>query len=101
MRHRRNHFLIHRHLFLNRALHANQTDAELIFKQLADGANTSISKVVDIIHLADTLAKLQQVCDNGVEIRRLQNAPEVVGAGRAIDVQSELRQLYGDVALDA
>ena len=75
------HFLVHRHLFLDRAFHADQTDAELILEQFTDRANAAISKVIDVIDLSDVLAQLQQVADDGVEIFLLEN-PRVRAASR-------------------
>src|SRR5579883_908413 len=66
VRHGRRHLLVDAHLFLNRPLHTDQSDAELVFEQFADGANAAIAKVIDIIHRADALAELQQVL-NGVD----------------------------------
>src|SRR5579883_171587 len=74
VRHGRNHFLIYGHLFLDRTFHANQTDAELILEQFTDSADTAIAEVIDVIHLTDILAKLQQVGNDSVEIRRFQNS---------------------------
>src|SRR5712671_6728865 len=46
VRHSRGHFLVHAHLFLDGAFHANQTDAELILQQFANGANATVSEMV-------------------------------------------------------
>jgi hypothetical protein len=48
-RHRREHVLLDRHLFLDRTFHALEADAELIFKQLTDGTNTAITKMIDVV----------------------------------------------------
>ena len=74
VRHRRDHFLVHRHLFLDRAFHAHQADAELVFEQFADGANAAISEVIDVVDLTDVLAQLQQVADDGIEVVPFENA---------------------------
>ena len=74
VRHGGDHFLVHRHLFLDRAFHAHQTDAELVLEQFADRANAAIAEMIDVIDLADVLAQLQQVADDRVEIVRLENA---------------------------
>ena len=73
MRHRGDHFLVHRHFLLYGALHADQTDAELVLQQLTNGADAAIAEMIDIIHLADVLAQLEQVRNNAVEIRRFKN----------------------------
>src|ERR1700686_4540674 len=74
VRHRRRHFLVHAHLFLDRAFHADQADAELIFQQLANRADAAIAQVIDVIHRADVLTQLQQVLDRRVEIVRIKRA---------------------------
>ena len=68
VRHGRRHFLVHAHLFLDGALHADQADAELIFEQLAHRANAAIAQVIDVIHRADVLAQLEQVLDGRVKV---------------------------------
>ena len=42
-----------RHLFLDRAFHADQADAELVLEQLADGADAAVAEVIDVVHRAD------------------------------------------------
>src|SRR5262245_22844520 len=73
MGHSGDHFLIHGHLLFNGPLHANQTDTELVFEQLADSANTPVSEMIDIVDLPDILPKLQQVGNHRIKICRLQN----------------------------
>ena len=48
-RHRRLHFLMDRHLLLDRALHALETDAELVFEQLAHRAHAAVAEVIDVV----------------------------------------------------
>ena len=90
MRHSRGHFLVDRHLFFDGALHAHQTDAELVFEQFADRAHAAVAEVVDIVHRADALAELQQVLDGGPEIFRIER-PLVerggIGAIEQLDVE--------------
>ena len=74
VRHRRRHLLIHAHLFLDGALHADETDAELVLHQLTDSADAAVAKVVDIVHHADVLAQLEQVTDRAVEVLRCERA---------------------------
>ena len=59
VRHGRRHFLVDGHLFLDRALHADQPDAELVFEQFAHRADAAVSQVIDVIHLPEALAQLQ------------------------------------------
>src|SRR5678815_1584316 len=71
-RHRRLHFLVDRHLLLDGALHALETDAELVFQELTDRAHASITKVIDVVRLVlrRVLAHLQDVRNDFVEICR-------------------------------
>jgi hypothetical protein len=70
VRHGRRHFLVHRHLFFDGALHAHQADAELVFEQFAHRAHAAVAQVIDIVHRADALAQLEQVLDGGAERMR-------------------------------
>ena len=80
VRHGRRHFLVDRHLFLDRALHADEADAELVFEQFADRAHAAVAEVIDVIDRADALAQFQQVADGVVEVFRMQNARIVIRA---------------------
>src|SRR5882762_5374 len=53
------HFLVHRHLFLDGALHADQADAELVLEELAHRAHAAIAQMIDVVHRADVLAQFQ------------------------------------------
>ena len=68
MRHGRRHFLVDRHLFFDRALHAHQADAELVFEQFADRANAAVAQVIDVVDSANTPAQLQQIEDRVDEV---------------------------------
>ncbi len=74
VRHRRGHFLVDRHLLLDRAFHAHEPDAELVFEQFPHGAHPAVSEVVDIVNRPDAAGELQRVVDHGVEVLRLQRA---------------------------
>ena len=79
VRHGRRHFLVHAHLFLDGAFHADEADAELVLHQLADGANATVAEVIDVIHGADVLAQLEQVTDGRVEVFRLERTVVELG----------------------
>ena len=79
VRHGRGHFLVHAHLFLDGAFHADQADAELVLEQLAHRADAAVAEVIDVVHRADVLAQLEQVTDGSVEIIRLERAVFQVG----------------------
>src|SRR6266705_467904 len=74
VRHRRGHFLIHAHLFLDGALHADEADAELVLKEFAHRANAAVAEMVDVVDDADVLAQLEQILDRRNEVRRIQRA---------------------------
>src|SRR5271168_2572953 len=74
VRHGRGHFLVHGHLFLDRALHAHQADAELVFQELAHRAHAAIAQVVNVVHRAYVLAQLQQILDRRNEVRGIERA---------------------------
>src|SRR4029077_13849467 len=72
VRHGRGHFLVHAHLFLDGAFHADQADAKLVFEQLAYRANAAVAEMVDVIHPADVLAQLEQVFDGRDKVRSIE-----------------------------
>ena len=51
--------ILQAHFFFNGPFHANQTDTILIFNELANGTNTAVSQMVNIIYAAFTHAVLQ------------------------------------------
>ena len=73
VRHRRRHFLVHRHLLLDGALHPDQPDAELVLEELAHGADAAVAQVIDVVHVRRVLAQLEQVADHFVEVLRVQD----------------------------
>src|SRR5690606_31061351 len=66
--------LLDRHLFLDRAFHAFEPDAELIFEQFADGTHAAVAEVVDVILIIIFAVAFhpQKVIYDLHEIRRLQ-----------------------------
>ncbi len=74
VRHGRRHFLVHAHLLLDCAFHADQADAELVFEQLANRSNPAVAQVIDVVHCADVLAQLEQILDRRVKIRGIKGA---------------------------
>ena len=73
VRHGGRHFLVDRHLLLDRALHADQPDAELVLQQLADRAHAAVAEVIDVVDVRRVLAQLEQVLDDLVEVLRVQD----------------------------
>ena len=47
------------HALANDALHAGQTDADLVLDQFADGTQTPVAEVVDVVRLIPLLARVQ------------------------------------------
>ena len=68
VRHRRVDVLVDGHLFLDRALHADEADAELVLEELADAAHPAVAEVVDVVGLADVPLELEEVLDHDVEV---------------------------------
>ena len=63
VRHERLDFL-EAHPLLDRALHADQAYAELVFKELSHGAYTAVPEVVDVVDRAVAVPKAQQISDD-------------------------------------
>ena len=68
-----------RHALLDRALHAQQADAILIFHQLADRAHPAIAEMVDIVDLALAVAQIDQRLDHRQDVFLAQGAHGVLG----------------------
>ena len=95
VRHGRRHFLVHRHLFLDGALHAHQADAELVFEQLAHRAHAAVAQVVDVVHRADALAQLEQVGDGVAEVFAVERAlVQAGGVGLVVQLDVELHAAH-------
>ena len=60
VRHQRFDFL-NAHALLDRALHANETDAVLVLDQLAHRANAAVTEVVDVVDRAVAVLELDEV----------------------------------------
>ena len=73
VRHGGRHFLVDRHLLLDRAFHPDQADPELVLEELPDRADTTIAEVVDVVHVGGIAPQLEQVPQHLVEILRVQD----------------------------
>ena len=51
------------HSFLDDSLHSGEADAELVLQQFADGAQSSVAQVVDVVGRADAVGQSEQVGD--------------------------------------
>ncbi|CDC29576.1 uncharacterized protein BN792_01787 [Faecalibacterium sp. CAG:82] len=56
------------HTLTDDALHAGETDAELVLQQLTDAADAAVAQVVDIIGGADAVAQAVQVVDGSQNV---------------------------------
>ena len=75
-----------RHALLDRALHAQQADAVLIFHQLADRAHPAIAEMIDVVDLALAVAQIDQRADDGNDVFLAQHAH---GVGR-VEVETHV-----------
>ena len=75
-----------RHALLDRALHAQQADAVLIFHQLADRAHPAIAEMVDVVDLALAVAQIDQRADDRDDVFLAQHAH---GVGR-VEVEAHV-----------
>src|SRR5258705_1163244 len=68
--HRGLHFLVDRHLLLDRTFHAFKADAKLVFEEFADRTYAAVAEMVDIIRLilGRVLTHLQHVSNHFVKI---------------------------------
>ena len=58
--------VLHRHSLLDDLIHTGEADAQLVLQQLADAAHAAVAQVVDIVKVADTVRKTDQIV-NGCE----------------------------------
>ena len=65
------------HALLDRALHAQQADAELVFHQLADRTHAAIAEIVDVVDFAAAVAQFRQRLDDGQNVFLAQHAHRV------------------------
>ena len=63
VRHERLDLLRHAHALLDRALHADQTDAVLVLHQLADRAHAAVAEVIDVVDRPLAVLQIDQVAD--------------------------------------
>ncbi len=68
-----------RHALLDRALHAQQADAVLVFHELADRTHPAVAEVVDVVDLALAVAQVDQRADHRDDVFLAQHAH---GVGR-------------------
>jgi hypothetical protein len=62
------------HAFLDRAFHAQQADAVLVFQQLAHRADATVAQVVDVVDFAATVAQAHQDLQHGQDVVLAQDA---------------------------
>ena len=66
VRHERFNFL-NAHTFLDRAFHANQTDAVLVLDELTHRANAAVTEVIDIVDRSTAVVELAEVLQGSKE----------------------------------
>src|SRR6185369_7693300 len=99
VRHRGVDVLMHRHLLLDRPLHAHQADAELVLQQLAHRTHTPVAQVVDVVDPPDVLLQAQQVFDDTEEVVGRQGLLVDRHLGVQLDVELEASDPREVVAL--
>ena len=66
------------HPLADRALHAQQADAELVLHQLADRAHATIAEMIDVVDLAAAVLDLDQHPDDRDDVLGAQHAQRVL-----------------------
>ena len=56
------------HAFAHHSLHSGKTDAVLVLKELTNGADTSVAKVIDVIILAKTPLQMHVIVDGRKDV---------------------------------
>ncbi len=74
------------HALADRALHAQQADADLVFHQLAHRTDAAVAEVVDIVDFADTVLQAVQIFQYSQNIGLLQHAKLVV----SLEIQTRI-----------
>ena len=65
------------HALLDRALHAQQADAELVLHQLADRTHAAIAEIVDVVDFAAAVAQIRERLEDGEDVFLAQHADRV------------------------
>src|SRR6267378_2418986 len=100
--HGRLHFLMDRHLLLDRAFHALKADAKLVFQQLSNRPDTPVAEMIDIVGLIlrRVLAHLQHVRNHLVKVFRRQQRIVYTIALRFAHLDVELQPAHaGEIKL--
>jgi len=75
------------HAFLDRALHAQQADAVLVFQQFADRTDAAVAEVVDVVDFALAVLQVHQFLDHGEDVLGAQGGDGVFGVQAQAHVQ--------------
>ena len=65
------------HALLDRAFHAQQADAELVFHQLAHRAHAAIAEIVDVVDFAAAVAQFRECLEDRQDVFLTQDARRV------------------------
>ena len=67
------------HALLDRALHAQQANAVLVFKQFADRTHTAVAEIVDVVDFTLAVLEADQFLDHGKDVFLAQRRHRVFG----------------------
>ena len=60
--------ILQSHALADHTLHTAETDTELVLKQFADTADTTVTQVVDIISITNTVCQTVQIIDRCIDV---------------------------------
>ena len=55
--------VLSRHSFLDGTFHSGKSDTYLILQQFANGTQSSVAQMIDIISITDTIVQVQKIAD--------------------------------------
>ena len=76
----------HGKTLFHRTLDTHQTDAELVLGHFAHAANTTVTQVIDIVHVAEAVTDIDQLTQHIEDVLAIQHA----GAGVAFTTQATI-----------
>ena len=86
--------LLEAHALLDRALHADQTDAVLVLEQLAHRAHAAVAEVVDVVDRALAVLEVDQVADDLEDVALGEDLP----VERLLEAELEVQLEAADLA---
>jgi hypothetical protein len=67
---------------LDRTLDAHQADAELVLGHLADATDAAVAQVVDVVHLPEAVADVDQLLEHVEDVATVEHAGAGVASSR-------------------